>query len=195
MTSDPSNFGSVLAVTSIDSVPAPGTGAGDQAAAPHFVNAGALDQREAPGSPTIVAGASSGVVAGELDVNGTSRVQDGAPDIGAYQVPGKVTPPPSRRLACGRGDIRCSGLLSLTVTPEGDVRACQGPQAPARRDAHRHVGTALFAISPRHSATVVVALSREAGSLLRRAGRAGLAVAATARGDANVAHGIVRLLR
>ena len=82
---DHSNFGSTQTAYPTDSVTSPGTGAGNQTAAPHFVNAGALDLHEAAGSPTIDAGTSSGVVPGELDADGNPRIVHGAPDIGAYE--------------------------------------------------------------------------------------------------------------
>jgi hypothetical protein len=57
---------------------------GNQAAAPLFADVAAGDFREAPGSPTIGAGA-VGSDLGPLDLAGNPRVVDGKVDIGAYQ--------------------------------------------------------------------------------------------------------------
>ena len=91
VTLDHSNFGSVQPAAPADAITAPGTSAGNQTAAPAFVNAGTLDLHEAAGSPTIDQGTSSGLVSGELDGDGNARVQGAAPDIGAYEH--AATPP------------------------------------------------------------------------------------------------------
>jgi hypothetical protein len=59
------------------------TGTANQTAPPLFVNAAAGDYRQAPGSPTIDAGAPGDL--GALDLAGNPRVLGPAPDIGAYE--------------------------------------------------------------------------------------------------------------
>ena len=105
VTLDHSNYGTTdpASPSGPVSVTPAGTGTGNQTAAPQFVNAGALDLHEAAGSPTIDAGTSSGVVAGERDADANARIQAAAPDIGAYEFPASTTPSnpvaafPSRR--------------------------------------------------------------------------------------------------
>ncbi|HVO54742.1 MAG TPA: hypothetical protein VMT37_10040 [Solirubrobacterales bacterium] len=83
----------------------PSNAAGNQTAAPLFVDAAAGDFREAAGSPTIAAGLTD-PLNGALDLAGQPRTQDGchgtATDIGAYElivpVPPCVPPAPSSNL-------------------------------------------------------------------------------------------------
>lgn len=97
---------STTKASSPDSVTPPGTNA-NQARAPAFVNPAANDFREAPGSPTIDAGTSAGVVAGERDAGGNQRAQGSAPDIGAYE-----SPPPGQQ-----------PLAAFTASPRAGVVA------------------------------------------------------------------------
>jgi hypothetical protein len=67
-------------------------GPGNQTAVPLFVNRAGGDLHEAPGSPTIDAGAGS-PNAGATDVDGDQRKVGSAPDIGADElVPGQAPP-------------------------------------------------------------------------------------------------------
>lgn len=73
----------------------PSNAAGNQTAAPLFVDAAAGDFRELPGSPTIDAGLTD-PLNGALDLAGQPRAQGGctvATDIGAYELPVPVVPP------------------------------------------------------------------------------------------------------
>jgi hypothetical protein len=70
-------------------------GPGNQTAAPLFVDAASGDYREAPGSPTIDAGAAD-PLDGELDLAGNQRSQGPAPDIGAFEAAGPPPPPPAQ---------------------------------------------------------------------------------------------------
>ena len=60
---------------------------GNQTAEPLFLDPTGVDLRQASGSPTIDAGTSSDVDLGDVDVLGETRVQKGAPDIGAHEAP------------------------------------------------------------------------------------------------------------
>ncbi len=59
-------------------------GPSNQTAAPLFVNPAAGDYREAPGSPTIDAGAVDPLL-GPVDLDGNPRTVGAAPDIGAFE--------------------------------------------------------------------------------------------------------------
>jgi hypothetical protein len=82
VTLDHSNY-ATLAAESGTSVTAPGT-ATNQTAPPLFVNAPGDDFREAPGSPTIDAGAID-PVASDTDLNGNPRTIGASTDIGAFE--------------------------------------------------------------------------------------------------------------
>jgi hypothetical protein len=78
------------AFSSASATGSPGTatvinGAGNVSAAPKFVDAATGNYREAPGSPTINAGAATPV--GDTDLAGLPRWLGSAPDIGAYEFP------------------------------------------------------------------------------------------------------------
>lgn len=74
------------------SITAPGTGT-NQTGAPLFVDAGAGDYRQAPGSPTVDAGTTDPDL-GLADLDGDARTLGSAPDIGADELVPAVTPPP-----------------------------------------------------------------------------------------------------
>jgi hypothetical protein len=76
------------------------SGSANQVAPPAFVDAGAGDYREAPGSATIDAGSGEGI--GPLDLAGNPRLLGAAPDIGAFE----FVPP-----------VAAGGLTSLAVVP------------------------------------------------------------------------------
>jgi hypothetical protein len=69
-------------------------GGGNQTAAPQFEDAPRFDFREAPGSPTIGAGAVD-VFNGNYDALLTPRITAGRTDIGAFQAPAPTLPPAS----------------------------------------------------------------------------------------------------
>ncbi|HKN15808.1 MAG TPA: right-handed parallel beta-helix repeat-containing protein [Candidatus Sulfotelmatobacter sp.] len=52
---------------------------------PYFVNAAAKNFHLRPDSPAIAAGTTEGVLAGELDLDGSPRVKSGKIDLGCYQ--------------------------------------------------------------------------------------------------------------
>ena len=214
---DHSNFGSVQPASPTDTITAPGAGAGNQTANPLFVNPAFLNLREAAGSPTINAGTSSGVVAGEVDLDGNPRIADGAPDIGAYEFPAN-TPPHQKttahvsvpggqhivrtnkkkgapvKLSCGTGDIGCRGTLTLTakVKKVTFVRVHKKKKRKVKTVTVT-LGSARFTLSPRHSGTVTVPLSGSARATIRAAGKGGLKTHATARTSANTASSDLRL--
>jgi hypothetical protein len=103
----------------------PGTN-GNQTAEPLFVNPAAGDLHEAPGSPTIDAGASDPLMGG-LDLDRSPRAQPpcvgGAPtpDIGAYElVPTAACPKPSNRFSFGKlKRNRKKGTAKLAVSLPG----------------------------------------------------------------------------
>jgi len=72
-------------------------GPSNQTASPLFVNAAAGDYREAPGSPTIDAGAVDPLL-GPVDLDGNPRTVGPAPDIGAFE----YVPPPVPAAVVGR---------------------------------------------------------------------------------------------
>jgi hypothetical protein len=94
-------------------------GSGNQSAPPQFVNAAAGDYREAPGSPTIDAGADEKL--GPEDFDGNPRFLGSAPDIGAFEF---VQPPqaPAPAALAAAGEIR-----SLSIAPQ----AFRAPNAGA----------------------------------------------------------------
>lgn len=97
-TSGPSSSGSISFTSSnYDTETDPGSTitdpntAGNQSAAPQFIDAAGGDFHELSSSPTVNAG-SSDPSTGSLDLDGNARTQGTAPDIGAYEF--GVTPPP-----------------------------------------------------------------------------------------------------
>ena len=68
-------------------------GTGNISVAPLFVDAGAGDYRQAPGSPTVDAGTTDPDL-GTTDLDGDARTLGSAPDIGADELVPAVTPPP-----------------------------------------------------------------------------------------------------
>jgi hypothetical protein len=90
-------------------------GSGDQGAPPVFVNAAAGDYREAPGSPTIDAGANS-PLNGALDVNGNPRTI-GTTDIGGSEF---VNPPTATTGPA-------SAITTQAATLSGNVNANSAP--------------------------------------------------------------------
>ena len=75
------------------SITNPGTPT-NQTAAPAFVNAAAGDfHQTAASAGTLNLGTATGLLPGELDLDGLARSQGAAPDIGAYEMP-FVAPPP-----------------------------------------------------------------------------------------------------
>jgi hypothetical protein len=94
-----------VANSNFDTVSAEGSatisGPANQTTQPVFLDAGAGDYREAPGSPTVDAGSSEGV--GALDLAGNPRLLGPAPDIGAFE----FVPPPT-----------AATLTSLSLSPK-----------------------------------------------------------------------------
>jgi hypothetical protein len=91
-----SNYDSQLETGSTAAVTDPGTGTGNQTAAPLFTDAGAGLFHEAAGSPTIDAGAVTDLL-GTLDIDGEARTLGTVPDIGAdeFVPPASPAPPTS----------------------------------------------------------------------------------------------------
>ena len=74
----------------------------NQSGAPAFVDAAAGDFHEAAGSPTINAGIAAADL-GPSDLDGLARIEQGTPDIGAYEVhPPAPTAAPATHLKCKR---------------------------------------------------------------------------------------------
>ena len=92
-----SNFDSVDAAGT-GTVTPPGTGTGNQTAAPSFVNQAAGDLHETPASPTLDAGSGAASLLGSMDFEGDARSVDGncdstsTPDIGADELSPCVDP-------------------------------------------------------------------------------------------------------
>lgn len=127
-------------------------GGGNQTAAPLFVSAENLDFSEAPGSPTIDAGAAGEL--GPLDLAGNARVQGAAPDIGAFE----STPVPA---APAEGQ-----LDSLAVKPQ-KFRAGNVPGAVASKKKRAPLGAT---VSYSLSAAATVEFHVEHGGAGRRVG-------------------------
>ena len=163
---DYSNFGSTQPASPTDIIAAPGTGAGNQTAAPGFVNAASLNLHEASGSPTINSGTSTGIVASELDADNNARVQGTAPDIGGYEYPGATPTPrnptaaftfsPSSVLtgqsvffdASSSSDPNSGGSIGIPTWSFGD-----GGSATAARVSHSyaHPGTDTVTLTVRNN--------------------------------------------
>ncbi len=144
-----SNFDSSLPIGEETNI----TGGQNQTAPPQFVDAGSGDYREAPGSPTIDAGSTDQI--GALDLDGNTRNQGAAPDIGAFEL---APPPPP-----------VTAIESLSVTPKV-FRAVNAGGAifSSKRRPHGPVGTAVsFALS--RAATVDFSVERAVKG--RRAGK------------------------
>ncbi len=101
----------------------PGTGTGNVTVAPGFVNSATGNFHEtALSTGTIDRGTSTGVLSGELDVDGKARSQGAAPDIGAYEIappqpPTGVTPPPG--VTPPTGVTPPPGVTPNPATPTG----------------------------------------------------------------------------
>jgi hypothetical protein len=89
-------------------------GAGNQTAAPNFVNAAAGDFRQATGSPTIDAGLTD-PGNGTLALGGLARSQGLRTDIGAYE----HVPAPTATTATATGVSDSAAKLTGTVAPDG----------------------------------------------------------------------------
>ena len=91
---DHSNYDSEDEPGPATTVTDPGSGT-NQVAAPQFADPASGEFHQAAGSPTINAGADDGLL-GPLDLDGESRVQGPAPDIGAdeFTVSSSSQPPP-----------------------------------------------------------------------------------------------------
>jgi hypothetical protein len=107
----------------------PGTGVGNQTAAPLFTDAGAGLFHEAVGSPTIDAGAAVDLM-GSADIDADPRTVGAAPDIGADEfVSSPPTPPasvPSNAFTIGaitRNKKKGTATLSANVPNPGELTA------------------------------------------------------------------------
>jgi hypothetical protein len=92
-----------------------GNQTGPTAPAPLFVNQAAGDYRQAPGSPTIDAGATS-AANGPFDFGGDPRLIGAATDIGADE----FWPPPLATTGSASGVGERTATLNGTVNPMGD---------------------------------------------------------------------------
>jgi hypothetical protein len=128
-------------------------GPGNQTSPPIFVNAGAGDYREAPGSPTIDAGVPD-PLSEPYDLDGNPRTVGPAPDIGAYEY---VPPPPP----VGRIEL-------LKLSPQRFRSANLGGAIVSARKRRVRVG-ATVAYSLSAAATVSFTVERRAAG--RRRGR------------------------
>jgi hypothetical protein len=91
---DHSNYDSEQEASAGDITDA-GTGDGNQATPPVFIDATTGDFRQqATSTGTIDLGTATGLLPGELDFEGQARNQGAAPDIGADEFVPPVTPPP-----------------------------------------------------------------------------------------------------
>jgi hypothetical protein len=106
-----SNYDAPLQLNGAATATAPGTD-GNQTAAPLFVNAPAGDFEEAPGSPTIDAGATE-AANGETDLAGRPRTIGPATDIGAYEAPD----PPTLTAGAVSSLSTTTATLNATVNP------------------------------------------------------------------------------
>jgi hypothetical protein len=91
----------------------------DQVAPPAFVNLGAGDVHQAPGSPTRNAGTNAGVASDETDLDGNPRILEATADIGAHEF---VGPPVATTLpAAGVGPTGATlnGVASSAGLPGG----------------------------------------------------------------------------
>ena len=88
-----SNYNSIDPPNPNETVTPVGSGT-NQTAVPLFVDASLGNYRQATGSPTIDAGATDSLT-GSSDLDGASRPQGAAIDIGAYEATPPVNPPPA----------------------------------------------------------------------------------------------------
>ena len=114
----------------------PGTGTGNQTAAPIFTDAGIGLFHQAPGSPTIDAGGVADLL-GSADIDADPRTLGATPDIGADEfVPSQPEPPPdntpppvskpSNAFTIGaitRNKKRGTATIPITVPNEGGLAA------------------------------------------------------------------------
>jgi hypothetical protein len=127
---------------------------GNQTAAPLFVDSDHGDYREAPGSPTIDAGAAGQL--GSLDLEGNPRTLGVAPDIGAYE----LIPPPAP----------IGQLDSLAVRP-GKFRAGNVAGALASRTHKKKKAPLGATVTYSLSAAATVEFHAEHGGTGRRVGK------------------------
>jgi hypothetical protein len=148
-----SNYDAPLQLNGPATATAPGTD-GNQTAAPMFVNAPGGDFEEAPGSPTIDAGATE-AANGETDLAGRPRTIGAATDIGAYEAPEAPT------LTAGAASALTTTSASLNVAVNPDYAATS---------VQAFIGTSTAAETPLTAQELPVgiasvALSFPAGSL------------------------------
>jgi hypothetical protein len=150
-----------------------GTGAqitqtNQQTAAPLFVNAGAGDFREAPGSTTINAGVNS-PANGALDLLGRPRVLNGITDIGAYEFD------PFAGVTLGKQKARVKKRKTRVSVgcPAGTPPPCAGTLTLTYKQGKKTAtaGSAPFSIDPGATLKLKVKLSRRALRLLEDRGK------------------------
>jgi hypothetical protein len=117
-------------------------GNSNQTAAPIFVNAAGGNYREAPGSPTIDAGAVDQL--GPLDLDGNPRTLGAAPDIGAYEFPSPAIAPVAAQ------------IQSLALAPSAFRAAPKGGAVLSRRKKASVGTTVTYALSAAGNAEFTV---------------------------------------
>jgi hypothetical protein len=105
-------------------LPGNGNQTGSTGATPLFVDRGAGDYRQAPGSPTIDAGAPTGNSV--LDFAGDPRVSGASVDIGADE----FFPPPLATTGAATGVRERAVTLNGTVDPRGDAAGVRFEYGP-----------------------------------------------------------------
>ena len=107
------------------SVTDPGTGVGNQTAPPLFTDAGLGLFHQAPGSPTIDAGAAADLL-GSADIDAEPRTMGTAPDIGADEFVPTSTTPPSNAFTVGaitRNKKKGTATITVDVPNPGELTA------------------------------------------------------------------------
>lgn len=158
---------------------------GNQTAPPLFVGAASGDFREAPGSPTIDAGANDQI--GPLDLAGNPRSLGSAPDIGAYE----LVPPAGGGSSSGGGASQPppppARVQTLLISPSKFRAANIGGAVISRAGKHRVKAPVGATVDFTLSGTATVAFSAEKQLSGRKVGKKCVAATRANRGKAKCA--------
>jgi hypothetical protein len=148
-----------------------------QTAAPAFVDAGARDFHQAPGSPTIDAGV-TGSPNGSLDVYGLPRVMGASTDIGAAE----YDPFAGVMLAQQSTKVKKRKATIAITCPAGVPSPCQGTLTLSFRQKKKTLtaGSSAFSIPSGAAGSASLAISKKAAKRLAKKGKLATQATATA---------------